>query len=134
VQGERIPPRDLSTTTRAENFDAYSGIRLVDESKASCTAVGSVAAGEWICFQDTALTGHPATFTARVAQDSAGTAPLHVRLDSPTGPLLGTPTVPGTGDRYTYTAVSAPLAAASGRRDVYPVLGADIRLSVFTVR
>ena len=36
-KGEMIPPRNLSRTTRAENFDDYSGVRLVDETKASGT-------------------------------------------------------------------------------------------------
>lgn len=36
---ETIPPRDLAGPTRAADFDDESGIRLVDETKASGDAV-----------------------------------------------------------------------------------------------
>jgi beta-glucosidase len=134
VRGETIPPRDLARSTRAENFDGYSGARLVDESKARGTAVGATAAGQWVKYADAAL-GHGAgTFTASVARASAGPATVEVRLDSPTGPLVGTATVPSTGDVYTYTTTTAPLTGAAGTHDVYLVFGADLRLSTFSLR
>jgi beta-glucosidase len=132
VRGERIPPRDLSAPTRAENFDAYSGVRLVDESKVRGTAVGSVGAGDWISFAGSRTTGGPATFTAQVAATTAGS--MQVRLDSPTGPLLGTATVASTGSAYTYATTTAPLSAAAGIHDVYLVFSPGVRLSTFTIR
>ncbi len=39
VRGERIPDRDLSTPTRAANFDDQNGIQLVDETKVKGDAV-----------------------------------------------------------------------------------------------
>jgi beta-glucosidase len=133
VHGETIPPRDLSRLTRAENFDAYSGVRLVDESKARGTAVGAVAGGDWIAFADSALRDRTTTFSARVAKASAGSGSIEVRLDSPTGPLLGTATVASTGSGYTYATVNASLAPARGRHDVYLVFGSDLRLATFTI-
>lgn len=134
VRGETIPPRDLSRTTRAEDFDDYAGARLVDESKARGTSVGSTADGQWIAFRDTRLTGAAGTFAASVAKASAGTGTIQVRLDSPSGPLLGTATVPSTGDVYRYAPAGAALGAAAGRRAVYLVLSEGVRLSTFTIR
>ncbi|MEE1668267.1 glycoside hydrolase family 3 C-terminal domain-containing protein [Streptomyces sp. WAC07094] len=132
VRGEIIPPRDLSRTTRAENFDDYRGISLVDESKARGTAVRATAEGSWLKFADTLLGPGRDGFAARVA-GAAGT--VEVRLGSPTGTLAGTAHFEGTSSPYAYETVKAPLtAAAKGRRDVYLVLHGDLRLSTFSLR
>jgi beta-glucosidase len=132
VHGETIPPRNLAQPTRAENFDAYSGVKLVDESKAAGTAVGAVTAGDWIEFAGSAL-GQATTFTARVAKASAGTGSIQIHLDSPTGPVVGTASVASTGDVYTYATASAALSSAAGTRDVYLVFGSDLRLATFSI-
>ncbi|MCD9878549.1 glycoside hydrolase family 3 protein [Streptomyces guryensis] len=134
VKGETIPPRDLSKLTRAENFDDYSaGIALVDESKASGTAVSAASDGAWLKFADTRLGAGAGEFGARVAGTSPGT--VEVRLGSPTGTLVGTAHFAGTSSPYDYTTVTAELSgAAKGRADVYLVLSKDVRLSTFTLR
>ena len=52
VRGEQIPPRDLAKPTRAENFDAYHGIDLVDESKERGTSVASIPGSSWVSYSD----------------------------------------------------------------------------------
>ncbi|MFF4211153.1 glycoside hydrolase family 3 C-terminal domain-containing protein [Streptomyces sp. NPDC001796] len=131
VRGETIPPRDLSRVTRAENFDDYSAVGLVDESKASGTAVSASADGAWLKFADTRLGPGTSAVTARLG-GAAGT--LEVRLGSPTGRLLGTAHFDGTSSPYTYATVTAALTGASGRADVYLVLSKGLRLSTFTLR
>ncbi|MFD9442231.1 glycoside hydrolase family 3 C-terminal domain-containing protein [Streptomyces sp. NPDC060006] len=132
VRGETIPARDLSRVTRAENFDDYEGVRLVDESKARGTAVGASREGAWLKFADSRLGSGAAEFGARVA--GAG-GKVEIRLGSPTGTLAGSASVSGTGSVHTYAEVSAQLsAAAKGRQDVYLVLGDGMRLSTFTIR
>ena len=132
VHGETIPPRNLAQPTRAENFDAYSGVKLVDESKAAGTAVGAVTAGDWIEFAGSAL-GQATTFTARVAKASAGSGSIQIHLDSPNGPVAGTASVASTGDVYTYATASAALSGAAGTHDVYLVFGSDLRLATFSI-
>jgi beta-glucosidase len=129
VDGETIPPRDLSRTTRAIDFDDYAGVDLVDLSKARGDAVGA-STGDWISFQNADLR-HARTFTARVA---GGAGTIEVRLDRPTGRLAGTATFAGTADKYTYASVSAPLRDAGGRHDVFLVFTGDLRVDTFTVR
>ncbi|MGI5150329.1 glycoside hydrolase family 3 C-terminal domain-containing protein [Plantactinospora sp. CA-294935] len=133
VRGETIPPRDLSRSTRAENFDDYDGILLVDETKVRGTAVEGAGSGGWIAFTGTALDARSRTLTVRAARSAPGDETIEVRLDSPTGPLLGRATVPSTGDRYAYTTVQAALAGTTGVRDVYLRLGAGLRVSEFTI-
>lgn len=132
VSGETIPARDLSRTTRAENFDDYDGTRLVDESKERGTAVGVTADRAWLKYGDARLGSGASTFTARVA-GASGT--VEVRLGSPTGTLAGTAAFGGTSSPYAYETVTADLSrAAKGRTDVYLVLkGAGLRLATFSL-
>ena len=129
VKGETIPPRDLARTTRAIDFDDYSGVDLVDTSKVRGEAVGA-STGDWVSFQNADLR-KAKTFTARVA---GGAGTVEVRLGSPTGRLVGTATFAGTADKYTYASVSAPLWNADGRHDVFLVFTGDLRVDNFTVR
>jgi beta-glucosidase len=133
VDGERIPARDLSATSRAENFDGYAGIQLVDESKERGTSVGAVTSGNWIKFAGCALGNSGTTFTAQVAKVTPGAGAIEVRVGSPTGRLLGTATVPSTGDVYAYATITAQLSAAPGIQDVYLVFRSDLRLATFSI-
>ncbi|WP_432968756.1 glycoside hydrolase family 3 C-terminal domain-containing protein [Dactylosporangium sp. CA-233914] len=133
VRGESIPARDLRSV-RAENFDAYRGTVLVDESRTAGTAVAATAAGQWLRYGDADLRGNPAAFAARVANPGAPTT-LQIRLDNPVaGRLLATVNLPATADVYTYAAVSARLPRTGGRHDVYLVFGGPARLSTFALR
>jgi beta-glucosidase len=133
VHGETIPPRNLSKNTRAENFDDYSGIHFVDESKASGTAVGAAADGAWLKFAETQLGAGATKFTARVAGTSPGT--IEVRLGSATGRLAGTVHTAATPSSYDYETVTADLSGATkGRTDVYLVLSNGLRISTFSIQ
>jgi beta-glucosidase len=134
VNGETIPPRNLTKATRAENFDDYSdGIHLVDESRTTGTAVSAASDGAWLKFADTRLGSGASDFTARVAGTAPGT--VQVRLGSPTGPLAGTAHFSGTPSAYDYTTVTANLTkAAKSRTDVYLILSKGLRLSTFSLR
>ncbi|WP_205856056.1 glycoside hydrolase family 3 protein, partial [Phytoactinopolyspora endophytica] len=133
VNGETIPARNLAKLTRAENFDDYSGVQLVDESKERGTAVEGDD-GAWIEFADAKLGRRASTFRAQVANGGSDEGSIEIRLDSPTGPLVGTATVESTGGVYEYTTVNAELSEADGRRDVYLVFDGEIRLSTFSIK
>jgi beta-glucosidase len=134
VDGEQIPPRNLGRDTRAIDFDDYAGVSLVDESKVRGDAVGATS-GNWVKFADADLRSGARNLSARVARAVAGTATIQVRLDDPVnGRLIGTATVPSTGDKYAYTSISTALTGASGRYDVYLVFTGDVRISTFALR
>jgi beta-glucosidase len=130
VPGERTEPRDLSRPTQAQNFDDYSGTTLTDTAKTAGTSVAAVA-GSWLAYRDVALNS-PSRFTASVS--ATGTSHVTVHLDSPTGRILGTAPVPSTGDRYAYTTVTADLAKAAGRHDVYLTFDGPVNLATFSLR
>ncbi|MGV9365504.1 glycoside hydrolase family 3 C-terminal domain-containing protein [Amycolatopsis sp. NPDC003731] len=130
VPGERPQPRDLSRPTQAQDFDDYSGTTLTDTSKVSGTSVAT-AAGSWVAYRNVALNG-PGRFSASVS--ATASSKVTVRLDSPTGRVLGTVPVSPTGDRYAYTTVTAALAKASGRHDVYLTFDGPVNLATFSLR
>ncbi|SDZ28792.1 beta-glucosidase [Micromonospora pattaloongensis] len=134
VRGETIPPRDLSAApVAAMNFDDYSGVTLVDTTKAAGTAVAATAAGQWIEFADVAFPPDTTAISARVATPGDSPARIELRLGHPTrGRSIGTIAVPATGDRYAWTTVSADLRRAAGRHDLYLVFTGAARLD--TVR
>nr|BAM08953.1 isoprimeverose-producing oligoxyloglucan hydrolase [Oerskovia sp. Y1] len=133
VRGEKIPARDLARTTQAQDYDAQQGTTLVDTSKVTGTSVGTTGASAWLAYEDADLGNakRPATFTASVSRAEAGTGTLEIRLGSPNGRLVGTATVPSTGDAYTYATVTASVAHAAGHQDVYLVLKGAMRISTF---
>ncbi|MEW9546935.1 glycoside hydrolase family 3 C-terminal domain-containing protein [Nonomuraea sp. NPDC050783] len=125
VAGETVPVRDLTRTTRAMDFDDYSGVVFADETKAAGEVVEG-SAGDWVSFTRASWGSR---LTASVA--SAGGGSFEVRSGSPTGPLLGTVQVPATGGVYRYATASATVRAGSGA--VYLVFKGDLRLKDFAL-
>ncbi|MFD8496687.1 glycoside hydrolase family 3 C-terminal domain-containing protein [Amycolatopsis sp. NPDC059657] len=133
VRGEQIPPRDLTSETRAIDFDDYSGVDLVDESKALGDAVG-VGAGDWLRFKDVDFRSGARTFTAKVARAESGTSTVEIRIGGPNGRLAGTAQIASTGDKYKYVTTTASMSGLTGRQDVYLVFKSDARISKFSLR
>ncbi|WP_020659985.1 glycoside hydrolase family 3 protein [Amycolatopsis benzoatilytica] len=133
VAGERIPPRDLAQTTLAENFDGYQGVTLTDTAKTDGTSVAATAGG-WVSYRDALLRPGMTAFAAKVSKADSGTARITVRLDDPVrGRVLGTAVVNSTGDKYAFTTVTAALAPAAGRHDVYLTFDGPVTVSSFAL-
>jgi beta-glucosidase len=131
VDGETVPPRDPYRPTRAENFDEYSGTRMVDEAKIRGNAVGTGKAGGWIRFREMDFGAGAVRFSAQTANDGKRAAAVEVRLDRPDGPLAGKAKAPPTADRYAYAGIECRLRGADGIRDLYLVLRGPVRISRF---
>ena len=94
----------------------------------------ATASGQWIKFGSVAWPATATTLTASVARAGPAAASIQVRLDHPTsGTLLGTVTVPSTGDRRTWVDARATLQAASGQHDVYLVFTGAAAVNTVTV-
>lgn len=132
VLGETIPHRNLYQVTRAENYDDYSGVRLVDETRESGTAVGATAPGDWIAFKGADFGSGAKEFVASVSNANASPVLLEIRLDSPNGNLVGTAVALTTEDVYNWATVTASVDGAAGVHDVYLVFGGGLRIRTFT--
>ncbi|WNE99647.1 PQQ-dependent sugar dehydrogenase [Streptomyces luomodiensis] len=93
---------------QAEHYGDGEGVSVVSHAPANGgKTVGDIHNGDWISFTPYVL-GNAKDFTARVS--SAGTGgTLEIRAGSATGRLLGTVTVPVTGDWETFQDVKTTL-------------------------
>ncbi len=117
VNGERIPPRDLSEETRAVDADdwSWSEVELLDRSRMDGTVVG-MTDGSWISFADVDLRHKPTEATVSVARSEPTSATIELRHGSRSGRLFGRTDVPSTGDVYEYTELSIPVSGMTGNR------------------
>ncbi|WP_127530857.1 glycoside hydrolase family 3 protein [Paenibacillus kobensis] len=127
INGETIPPRDLSIRTNAENFDDYEGVFL-GESKEGFACAELTGDSGWIAFMDAELHSGASSFEVRAASSEQG-GRIEIRLDSPNGPVAGALDVAPTGGVQQWSTFDAALQGAAGRRNVYLLLTGDIRVS-----
>ena len=106
------------TPTMAASYNASSGV--VPET---CTEggqdIGSISNGSYTEYNSVNL-GSVVTFIARVASAGSG-GNIEIRMDSPTGTLLGTSVVPVTGCWQGWTETQCNLSGASGTHNLYLV-------------
>jgi hypothetical protein len=79
--------------------------------------MGNINNGSYAVFNNISLTGIT-SFIARTASAGAG-GTIAVHLDSPTGTLVGTCTVPVTGNWQTYSTQTCPIIATTGTHTLY---------------
>ncbi|MEE6264032.1 carbohydrate-binding protein, partial [Plantactinospora sonchi] len=97
----------------AESYTSQSGTQTVADPNAhGGNRVGYIDNGDWLAYNTTNPTGKT-TFTARVASGGTG-GTIQIRTESPTGPLLGTATVPNTGGYGTYANITTTLTNGTG--------------------
>jgi len=129
VRGEELPERRARGGLRAANRDDAYGTALTDEGPERGDAVLAVCDGAWLAFDRVAFGAGGHRITAATAARCPG-ARIEVRLDQPlSGPVAAVLDVPATADRHGWFEVAAPLAGATGRRDLYlvfPTAGARV--------
>ncbi|MEG3635113.1 family 43 glycosylhydrolase [Micromonospora palythoicola] len=101
----------------AETIAWGSGIETEPSSEGGMN-VGWLDNGDYIKVKGVAFGTGATTFSARVASATSG-GRIEVRLDSTSGPLVGTCTVAGTGGWQTWTTTSCGVSGATGTRDLY---------------
>ena len=80
--------------------------------------VGFIDNGDYIMVKGVDFGTGAKSFEARVASATSG-GNIEIRLDSPTGKLVGTCAVAGTGAWQTYTTKSCTISGATGTHDLY---------------
>jgi len=106
------------TPTMASSYSSESGTATEACSEGG-QDVGTISNGSYTVYNNVNLAGM-LTFVARVASAGAG-GTIQIRLDSPTGTLIGSCTVPVTGCWQGWTDVNCSLTGASGTHNVYLV-------------
>ncbi|MFG3708753.1 family 43 glycosylhydrolase [Micromonospora sp. NPDC047670] len=101
----------------AETIAWGSGIETEPSSEGGMN-VGWIENGDTIKVKGVAFGAGAASFTARVASATSG-GRIEVRLDSASGPLVGTCTVGGTGGWQTWTNTTCGVSGATGTHDLH---------------
>ncbi len=117
----------------AAGFDDYENITLVEVTREDGTAVtpADPAGRSWLTYRSV-YSERTVAAVFRVACAAPGGGRLEVWLTRPgTGAPAATAAVPDTGDRYQWTAVTAPLTLPDGTRDLYLALHGPVRLDWF---
>ncbi|MGC4772121.1 ThuA domain-containing protein [Micromonospora sp. DT44] len=106
---------------QAEHFGDSSGVQIVAGAAGhGGAAVGYIDNNDWISFRPYNLTGIQ-SFSARVGAPAGGGGTLELRVDSPTGQLVGAATVTSTGGYATFATVTGGVTAPTGTRTLYLV-------------
>ncbi|MEV4481561.1 family 43 glycosylhydrolase [Micromonospora coxensis] len=101
----------------AETIAWGSGIETEPASEGGMN-VGWIDNGDYIKVKGVAFGTGATSFSARVASATAG-GRIEVRLDSPTGPTVGTCAVTGTGGWQSWATTTCAVSGATGTRDLY---------------
>ncbi|RAV09899.1 polysaccharide lyase family 8 super-sandwich domain-containing protein [Paenibacillus contaminans] len=104
-----------SIILQAESYDTMFGVSN------GGTVIGNVDNGDWVAYSQVDLREGYNLFTARLGVPSGTGKTVEIRLDSKTGPLVGTLAVQSTGSFVSFTEQTTSLTGASGVHDVYVV-------------
>jgi len=120
----------ITIPTQAAQFTHSSGV-----TTETCNEGGqdvSSTSGSWTEYDKVDLTDKT-SFQARAASPQAG-ADIAVHLDTPTGPVIGTCSMPSTADAQTYADADCPIATTLGTHDIYLVAAPGLHLEWFAFR
>jgi arabinoxylan arabinofuranohydrolase len=113
----QIGTLDPYVRQEAETIAWESGIETEVSSEGGMD-VGWIENGDYIKVKGVAFGTGATSYSARVASATSG-GKIELRLDSTTGPIVGTCTVAGTGGWQSWTTVSCPVTGATGTHDLY---------------
>jgi len=105
---------------QGSSFNSQSGIQTeLTSDTVGGYDVGYTDNGDYCVYKNVNFAAAFSNVTARLASFAGGSLEFH--LNSPTGPLISSVTMPNTGAWQTFTNVSSPVSGASGLHDLYAV-------------
>ena len=126
--GSTSPPptsgsRDAYSLIQAESYNQHNGVTVeATTDTGGGQNIASIANGDWTLYQNVDFGSTAATqFYARVASGAAGgvSGLVEVRLESPTGAVLGSFAIANTGGWQTWRTVPANIGSVTGVHGVY---------------
>jgi hypothetical protein len=113
-------PTPSTNTIQAENFSSQNSVQT--ESGGSGTVVSFIQNGSWMAYVGIDFGNSSNEFIASMSvHPSYAGNQLQLRLDSPTGPLIGTLTTTSTGSWSTFTNQKCAISGARGVHALYLV-------------
>lgn len=130
IEGETIPPRNVSLPTRAESYDDYEGVYL-DESKEGGACVRTGKEEGWILFRDVDWSCGAAQWSGRACGGASG-GTVTLRSGGPDGPVLGACRVEAGGEQE-WTDIETVLRPAESDA-LCLVLNGTVKISHFSIK
>lgn len=112
---------DGSFRFEAEAYTEKSGAKIVELTDGEKSqGLGQISNGDWVSFKDVEFgkSAEPFTFRVRVSSPKEG-GTIVLRVNSPTGAVLGTIPVPETSGWDNYKTVSTKLNRLRGKQTIY---------------
>ncbi|MFZ5986646.1 MAG: carbohydrate-binding protein [Bacillota bacterium] len=124
--------RSAFTRLEAESYNSVnsSTIQIVGGTPNGGNGVGYINSGDYLVFKMIDFGSGATSFKAMVSD--TGTANIELRLNSPTGTLIGTLTVASTGDWNTYQEQTWSINKVTGVNDLYLVFTGAVNIDWFT--
>jgi len=108
------------TTIEAENFNYFKGI-TVEPCPDGTSNLGGVLSGYYSAYYNVDFGFKGAeSFQIRLSSVAAGNT-VEIHLDSPTGTIIGTITIPNTGGWSVYKTITCPVTNIKGVQNIYLV-------------
>lgn len=109
--------RSAIATIAATSYTDASGVTNIGD------VVGYLQNGDWIHYAGLDFGTGVTTFTANFSAPAGNAGqPIQLRIDGPTGPVVGTLMPASTGGWYTFVPQSATVTGLSGIHDLYLVI------------
>jgi arabinoxylan arabinofuranohydrolase len=123
--------RNAYAKIEAESYDSVTAtnLRTVDGANGG-SAIGYINNGDYVVYEGVNFGTGATTFKALVADTM--TANVELRLNSPTGKLIGTLQVTSTGDWSKYEEQTCNVDKVSGVYDLYLVFSNSVNVDSFT--
>lgn len=112
---------DGSFRYEAEAFEEQSGVKVENQSdNDKSRGLGQISNGDWTSYKDIKFgnSDQPFSFRVRVSAPKSG-GTIVLRVNSPTGIIVGTIPVPATGGWNNYTTLSTTLNRIMGTQTLY---------------
>jgi enterochelin esterase-like enzyme len=109
--------RDAFTKLEAESYSNQSGVQT-ETCNEGGNAIGYIENGDYAVYSNVDFGSGAASFQARASSATNG-GKIELRLDSITGPLVGTCSVAGTSAWQTFSDAACNVSGVSGKHDLY---------------
>lgn len=114
----------------AEDYSAMNGVQLaITSDKGGGSKVSTTSAGGYIAFNNVSFMNGTASVQVRAA--ASQDAVIDFRLDSATGPSVGSVHLGSTGGPDTWITKSAAVQSVSGKHTLYAVFTGSVNLNWF---
>ena len=118
---EVIEPRSAFTKIEAESYNSQSGVETETCTDTDGgTNIGFIQDGDYVVYKKIDFGSGATSFEARTSSASTG-GDIELRLDSPTGTLIGYCNVAPTGGWQTWAKSTCSVSGVTGQHDLYMV-------------